>query len=141
MTNKNNDTKAQKGNGSERKHEQDGRTDQPKRDTCPEDLFGAKKPTEQDGILSSSGDYVLWINDRENIYVEQFNRDQIPRRKLNYIKRLEDGGPARDVFRESESRVEICLDRWIISRKEETGNDKNEVGDAEDLLPIIVEAL
>lgn len=107
----------------------------------PEEIFGTLSPTEQDGLISESGDFVLWLNEEENIYVERRGPNPISRRQYNYLKRLEERGIAQNLFRETSSRVEICVDRWIISDKRETGRDTNEVGEPEDLMPIIAEAL
>lgn len=137
----NNDDNPNKGNESERKEEQNQSTEKTIKDISPADVFGAPSPTETDGIISHSGKFVLWQNEQGNIYVEKRDCEPIPPRQLNYIQRLKSRGIARNVFQESQSRVEICINKWLIADKRETGAETNEVGDAEDLLPIVAEAL
>jgi hypothetical protein len=136
-----NNVNPNKGNESEKKHKQNQRTARTLDTISPADIFGTKSPTETDGVVSESGKFVLWLNNQDNIYVEQREGKRIPRQYRNYLQRLENRGVARDVFQESTSRIEICVDRWIISDKRDTGRKTNEVGDAEDLLPIVAEAL
>lgn len=122
--------------GSESRHNNSKKAD----DLTPEDVFGTSSPNEEDGIISESGDYILWLEDNREIYVEHRDGERVPRREYNYLNRLFEKGIASAVCQVADCRIEITVDHWIISKKE-SPDDTNVVGDAEDLLPVVAEAL
>lgn len=137
----NNDPNWNKGNESENKNVQGKRKEKLLEDISPADIFGAESPTERDGVISQSGDFVLWIDGMDKICIEKRDGNRIPRRQVNYLQRLDDRGIAPDVFYKPPDRIEIPIDRWLIEDKSNCVWETDEVGDAEDLLPIIAEAI
>lgn len=136
-----NECNRNKGNESENKDAQDQRKQKLLEDITSVDIFGAESPNEPDKVISESGKFTLWLNEDNNIYVEKRDDSKISQHYLNYLKRIKNTPGIQNVFREDDNLIEICLKRWVIAHKQDTGREENDIGHPEDLLPIVAEAI
>ena len=124
----NNDDNTKKGNGSEKREIND---------ITPTDIFGSSSIVDEDVVISSSGDYVIWEEDHDTIYIERRDGKRISRRLFNGLRNPEDPSVVRNAFRQG-NKIKIDMGVWII---DERSHKPNVVGEAEDLIPIIAEAI